>query len=338
MIVGLVDETTKVTSGTVKTARKVPSMDFITESGNRLWGCNYGVADGETVNEIYCCKLGDFKNWECYQGVSTDSWRASCGTDGKWTGAATLADSPIFFKEDCFHRVYPSATGAHQVVVQKCAGVQNGSAKSLVVVDDRLYYKSRMGVCVYDGSLPSEIGSCFGTKLYYNAVAGGARGKYFISMEDEGHNWSLFVYDTRKGLWHREDATHAEAFARVDDELYFLEDGTLRTVYGSVGTLEDSVQWMAETGIMTYGLVGKKYVSRINLRMQLPKGSSVDFWVQYDSDGVWRHCGHIEGRGLRTFLLPIRPARCDHLKFRLTGKGEMKLFSLARVLEAGSDA
>lgn len=48
---------------------------------------------------------------------------------------------------------------------------------------------------------------------------------------------------------------------------------------------------------MTYGLVGKKYVSRINLRMQLPKGSSVDFWVQYDSDGVWRHCGHIEGRG-----------------------------------------
>ena len=89
---------------------------------------------------------------------------------------------------------------------------------------------------------------------------------------------------------------------------------------------------------MTYALVGKKYVSRINLRMQLPKGSSVDFWMQYDSDGLWRYCGHIEGRGLRTFLLPIRPARCDHLKFRLTGKGEMKLFSLARVLEAGSDA
>ena len=124
------------------------------------------------------------------------------------------------------------------MVVQKCAGVQNGSSKSLVVVDDRLYYKSRMGVCVYDGSLPSEIGSCFGTKLYYNAVAGGVRGKYFISMEDAAHNWTLFVYDTRKGLWHREDSTHTEDFARVDDELYFLEDGTLKTVYGSVGTLE----------------------------------------------------------------------------------------------------
>ena len=339
IITGILDTTAEQTSGEIITNRRLPELDYVTECGNRLWGCYYGVGqDGDMLNEIYCCKLGDFRNWECYMGISTDSYRASVGTDGKWTGAATLADSPIFFKEDCFHRVYPSATGAHQVVVQKCAGVQNGSAKSLVVVDDRLYYKSRMGVCVYDGSLPSEIGSCFGTKLYYNAVAGGARGKYFISMEDEGHNWSLFVYDTRKGLWHREDDTHAADFARVDDELYFLEDGTLKTVYGSVGTLEAPVGWMAETGIMTYGLVGKKYVSRINLRMQLPKGSFVDFWVQYDSDGVWRHCGHIEGRGLRTFLLPIRPARCDHLKFRLTGKGEMKLFSLARVLEAGSDA
>ncbi|MFR5381767.1 MAG: hypothetical protein ACLTGM_06155 [Oscillospiraceae bacterium] len=131
VIVGLIDQAAEVTSGTVKTARRVPDMDFITECGNRLWGCKYGVADGKTVNELYCCKLGDFKNWACYQGVATDSWRVSWGTVGIWTGTATLADSPVFFKEDCFHRVYPSASGAHQVVVQKCAGVQNGSSKSL---------------------------------------------------------------------------------------------------------------------------------------------------------------------------------------------------------------
>ena len=121
VIIGIVDEDASQSTGTVKAARRVPKMDYVTESGNRLWGCRYGVSDGKTVNELYCCKLGDFKNWECYQGVATDSWRASCGSDGRFTGAATLADSPIFFKEDCFHRVYPSASGAHQVVVQKCA-------------------------------------------------------------------------------------------------------------------------------------------------------------------------------------------------------------------------
>ena len=50
-----------------------------------------------------------------------------------------------------------------------------------------------------------EIGGCFSTVLYVNAAAGGVRGKYFISMEDAAHNWTLFVHDTR-GLA-QEDST-----------------------------------------------------------------------------------------------------------------------------------
>lgn len=339
VIIGIVDEDASQNTGTVKAARRVPKMDYITESGNRLWGCRYGVSDGKTVNELYCCKLGDFKNWECYQGVATDSWRASCGSDGRFTGAATLADSPIFFKEDCFHRVYPSAQGAHRVVEQKARGVQRGSERSLTVIADRLYYKARDGVCVYDGSLPYLISDAFGTELYRGAAAGGARGKYYISMQNAQDIWELFVYDTLKGLWHREDVLHITQFAALDDELYMLrDDGTLMTAYGSGGTLEDAVAWSATSGIMNCGLTGKKYISRLNLRMQLPVGSRCDFWIEYDSGGQWVHAGHMEGWGIRTFLLPIRPQRCDHLRFRMTGTGPVKLFSLSRILESGSDA
>lgn len=339
VIIGIVDEDASQSTGTVKAARRVPKMDYITESGNRLWGCRYGVSDGKTVNELYCCKLGDFKNWECYQGVATDSWRASCGSDGRFTGAATLADSPIFFKEDCFHRVYPSAQGAHRVVEQKARGVQRGSERSLTVIADRLYYKARDGVCVYDGSLPYLISDAFGTELYRRAAAGGARGKYYISMQNAQDGWDLFVYDTIKGMWHREDAMQVAQFAALDDELYMLRaDGMLMTAYGSGGTLEEAVAWSATSGIMTCGLTGKKYISRLNLRMQLPVGSRCDFWIEYDSGGQWVHAGHMEGWGIRTFLLPIRPQRCDHLRFRMTGTGPVKLFSLSRIIESGSDA
>ena len=58
VIVGILDEAKTVTD-TVKVERKVPEMDFVTECQNRLWGCYYGIRDGETVNEIFCCKLGD---------------------------------------------------------------------------------------------------------------------------------------------------------------------------------------------------------------------------------------------------------------------------------------
>ena len=67
-------------------ARKVPDMDFVCQCANRLWGCRYGNDGAGNINELYCCALGDFKNWSRYQGLSTDSWRASVGSDGVWTG------------------------------------------------------------------------------------------------------------------------------------------------------------------------------------------------------------------------------------------------------------
>ena len=32
-------------------------MDYVVQSGNRLWGCKYGMADGRAVNEIYASKF-----------------------------------------------------------------------------------------------------------------------------------------------------------------------------------------------------------------------------------------------------------------------------------------
>jgi hypothetical protein len=339
VVIGLLDATYTQSAGTVTAARTVPDMDYVAECGNRIWGCKYGVVGGKTVNEIYCCKLGDFKNWTCYMGISTDSYTASVGSDGVWTGAATMAGSPVFFKEDTIHRVYPSATGAHQIVEVRGCGVQKGSAASLANVGNVLYYKARDGVYAYDGSLPTIVSGALGEQRYYEAEGAGIGSLYYLSMRGADGNWNLFTYDTQKGIWMREDGLHAEGFARIDDELYCLDaDGVLWALQGTVGTAEDAVEWSCETGLMGYDLVEKKYVSRFNLRLQLPKGSSADLWMEYDSCGEWKHAGHLEGRGTETFLLPVRPARCDHFRFRMTGKGEIRVYSLARVLERGSDA
>jgi hypothetical protein len=59
--------------------------------------------------------------------------------------------------------------------------------------------------------------------------------------------------------------------------------------------------------------------------------------MQYDSDGVWHDKGTVNGDRLYTFTLPVIPRRCDHLQFRITGHGEMQLFSITRVYEQGSD-
>lgn len=339
VVIGILDQAYTQTTGSVTVSRKVPDMDYITEAENRLWGCKYGLVDGVTLNEIYCCALGDFKNWSQFLGLSTDSYTASVGTDGPWTGAVTHLGYPLFFKENVMHKVYISSTGAHQITDTACRGVQSGSDGSLVVVNERLYYKSVTDICVYDGSLPTSVSPQFGTERYFNAVAGFLGDKYYVSMRDSQNKWHLFVYDTAKGFWHREDATEAMCFARCKGDLYYIDAKTkeLKCVNGSEGTLETDVPWSATTGLMGYQTVEHKYISRFNLRMKLPIGSQADMYIQYDSDGIWHHSGHMVGVGTKTFMLPVRPRRCDHFQIRIEGKGEIRVYSSAKILEVGSD-
>lgn len=334
--------------GAVKVERSVPDMDFVIESGNRLWGCKYGYADGKTVNEIYASKLGDFKNWNCFMGISTDSYAASCGTDGQWTGAITHLGYPLFFKENCLHKVYGTFPSNFQIQTTTCRGVQKGSGGSMAIVNEVLYYKSRGGVCVYDGSLPEEISEAFGGEIYSDAVGGGHRNKYYLSMKDSGGTWCLFVYDTRLGTWHKEDATHAEAWCSCQDEMYYIDasDKKIRTVLGR-GTKDTSpISWMAETGtIMALTtssnypewISNKKFVGRMLIRMSLDAGATMQVYIQYDSSGVWEKLWDMTGKNLRTFSFPVRPHRCDHFRLKLEGTGGAKIYSITKTLERGSD-
>lgn len=319
-------------------ARKMPNMDFVIESNNRLWGCRYGLAlNGEQVNEIYACKLGDFKNWNSFLGISTDSYAASCGTDGPFTGAITLG-YPLFFKESVMHKVYGSIPSNFQIQTTACRGVQPGCSRSMAIVNETLYYKARSGVCTYDGSLPREISSVLGTEVYTDAVGGGQGSKYYVSMLGET-GWSLFVYDTAKGLWHREDALHAAGFACWQGELYCIdaEDNNIITMLGSGETYEDAVEWSAETGNLGLGTTGRKYVARIVTRMSVEPGATVDVYIQYDQDGEWLHAAHVMGMKLREILVPVRPRRCDHMKLLFKGRGQAKIYSYTRTIEKGSE-
>ena len=322
----------------ITVARHMPNMDFVVESGNRLWGCRYGTdVNGNMVNEIYASKLGDFKNWNSFAGISTDSYTATVGTDGQFTGAITHLGSPLFFKETCMHKVYGNSL-PFGIQDTACRGVQKGCGGSLAIVNEVLYYKSRSAVCAYDGSLPVEISTALGEVNYSDAVAGAVGNKYYISMKDGGA-YHLFVYDTAKGMWHREDNTQAMAFCACRGDLYFIDaaDRKIKTVHGT-GTPDSApVKWMAETGIIGTDSPDKKYISRLDVRMSISLGTMVDFYIQYDSDDKWDMLFSVDGHSLRSFTIPVRPQRCDHFKLRMVGNGPAKVYSICKNIEQGSE-
>lgn len=320
--------------------REMPNMDFVIESGNRLWGCRYGVAkNGEIVNEIYASKLGDFKNWNCFAGISTDSYAASVGTDGQFTGAITHLGYPLFFKENCMHKVYGNFPSNFQIMTTACRGVQKGSERSLAIVNETLFYKSRTAVCSFDGSLPTEVSAALGDVSYSDAVAGVLGNKYYISMRDENDEYHLFAYDTSKGMWHREDNTQAASFCNCKGELYYIDyaDKRIKTVRGT-GTPDDTpVAWEAITGVLGTDSPDKKYISRIDVRLLLNVGSSVTFYAEYDSSGEWEHLYSKTGTTLCSFAVPMRPKRHDHMRLRIVGTGDAKIYSICKTVEQGSD-
>lgn len=338
-VVGILDEETTIEEH-ITVSRKMPVMDFVIENDNRLWGCRYGVnSKGEVVNELYACKLGDFKNWNCYMGISTDSYAVSLGSDGQFTGAITHAGYPIFFKENCMHKVYGQIPANFQVQTTACRGVQKGCSRSLAIVNEILYYKSQHAICAYDGSLPAEISYSLGDVQYCNAVAGAHGNKYYVSMQNAtSGEWDFLVYDTAKGLWHKEDNLQAAQLCSCRDELYCsLPDGKIITILGSGEAYEENVAWMAQTGIINASLPERQYLQRISIRMILEPGSQVSILVQYDSCGEWENLGNMVGSNLRSFTFPVRPRRCDHLRLRIEGVGKAMIFAITKTISGGSD-
>ena len=295
--------------------------------------------------------LGRVDVWHKYAGVSTDSYAASVGSDGRWTGAVNYQGYPLFFKEDRMHKVYVSASGAHRIQEYTMRGVQPGGAKSLAVVNGVLFYKARDCVCAYDGSgAPTDVSE----KLNLNSlsrpgsttsIAAAYRDKYYLYLQMNTPPGSrLLVLDTRRGAWYRENLPIGSItdFTEHLGSLLCAAGGIEEIAHDNqgselIGTEEGNVAWSCETGLIGYSTVEQKYVSRFNIRMSLARDAYMDVLVQYDSDGVWHNQGRIQGVGTRTFMLPVRPRRCDHFRIRLEGCGDVRIYSFAKIFEAGSD-
>ena len=339
IVTGILDHVRTITDA-VTITRLMPNMDFVIESQNRLWGCRYGTSrTGEIVNEIYASKLGDFKNWNCFMGASTDSYAANVGTDGKFTGAITHLGYPLFFKEGNLHKVYGNYPANYQIQTTACRGVQEGSHKSLAIVGETLFYKSRNGICAYDGSLPQDVSAQFGGVMYYEAVAGAHGNKYIVSMHDSAGMYRLFVYDDQRYLWHAEDTLQVEEFCSCRDHMYYVDaaDGKIHRMDASGTDVEGDIPWMVETGVLGASRPDRKYISRLTVRMMMELGARATFFAQYDSSGAWEQLSTVASHNLRTFGISLRTRRCDHLRLRIEGVGNMKIFSISKTYTEGSD-
>lgn len=338
-------------SGTVTFTRKVPDLDFICESGNRLWGISNrqtntvwnpetGEPDTFTSRVIYASALGDPTKWWTFEGVDTDSWQVAVGSEGDFTGLIPYGGAVCCFKEKRLVRVLGDYPSQYSTAEEELEGVAPGSGKSLCVVGGLLLYHGTAGFYAYGGGQPRLISENLGLKRYTNAVAGTDGRRYFVSATKpavRGSN-AFFAWDSLTGLWFLENEFTILDFIRIGGETKFLNtNGNLVAIDGADADYwtEKPVSWFAEFAPFPEedGHDRRRYL-RLLLRTDTRDGGTVKVKVKFNGEDTWRTVKTITAEdnngGVQTTVIPVFPNRIDRMRVRLDGDGDVRILSLAR--------
>lgn len=313
-------------AGQVVITRAVPSMDYICEKDNRLWGVS------SKDKTIYASALGDPTNFYAFDGLDTDSYSVAVGSEGNFTGLCKYGNTVLAWKERTLHKILGNYPSDFQMATYQYAGVMDGSYKSLVNINEILFYLGRDGVFAYSGGAPELISYKLGDWDYRDGVGGTDGLRYFLSAADKTGVWALFSYSTQSGLWFREDGLQAVDFCRVDEGTRFLSGNRLYTMNSG----DETVNWSAVFAPFYETIQGRKCVSRLFLRVEAPKGTYMTVFLRCDGK-PWQKIGTITGGTADTRTMTVALNRCDKFEVKIEGHGACALLSMLREYRVGSE-
>jgi len=331
--------------GEMTVERVMPELDNdkLIEVNNRLWGCS------SEHSEIYSSKLGDCTNWQAYgDGISTDSFAATVGCEGDFTGIARQNDSVIFFKENWIIKLYGNKPSNFSTAMFNVLGVEKGSGKSIVWVNGVLYYLSPAGVCRYSpGGQPQLISKeAFGDEKYKNGVAGRHRNKYVISAQNSGGEWEMFVFDTVTGLWHQEDGTHMLDAVTYNDVIYYIDSKTRLLTCGEKANnlieedenfeQEGQFDWNAETGNLYDSDFNAKYISKLRIYAEIEENGYFNVLAKFKDKGAWIPLKVLRSDRAKPRAVDIAVRRSHFLRLRLEGVGQCRISGILIEYARGS--
>lgn len=308
--------------------RRIPDLDFICESNNRIYGCS------NKDRTIHASALGDPTNFFTFEKTSDDSFAVAVGSEGDFTACTRYGSDVLFWKEEKLHKLLGSYPAEYALYAYDIEGVQAGSEKSICIINEVLYFKGVRGIYRYAGDVPSLISDNFGNKSYTKAVGGSDGDKYYVSML-EGEQAHTYTYLIKYGIWMLEDKLRYTHFARRGRELYGIESGNLYLMRGE-GAGEDAT-WMVQFCPMYETMQGRKTYSRLLLRVSIPDKGYIGIEVRTDG-GNWLSCDHIVGQNDRVVPIRIPINKCDKFEFRVYGKGDCKIMGIVREFFVGGES
>ena len=297
-------------------------MDFITEHNNRLWGCS------SANREIYCSKLGSATEWGSYDGISTDAWAATVGSDGDFTGVCVYGGGVLFFKENVVHIVYGTRASNFTLSTVKLRGVQKGSDGSLCISDGLLYYKAPEGIFSFNGSASVRIDAKLGDDITDTAVMT-ANGRYVVVCAADK---TVYYYDKRYSAWYTRRLADVISAHEINGRLYAVtrdSNKKMRLVMlvgdDSGYTDSDRSEFSAVSGELGRGSIFRIYKKlRMSLYHKKQDNETLELSAYISTDGgewkkVYELCDE-KGNGEEIAVAPVIPLRSRKIRIKICGE------------------
>ena len=283
----------------------IPRSTYGCVAHNRVWLCSY------TGEEIYASSPGTPTEFYNLAGLSSDSWVASSGTPGRFTGIAPWQNRVVVFKPDIIHVVYgnlPTTFGIEKTYAAGC--IDGGSIAEVGGCLMWLYYD---GFYIYSGSRPRRVSDKLNTR-YVSCKAFSDGRRYYARCVKEDGTGEFLIYDSELNLWSKISDIDIVSGDYYGGKVY-LSDKTRLYVLGE-GEYGD---FYAETPELTFDSFMDKSVMYITVRCKIQKG----FLNIYTSvnNGEWVPHKGIDKTGKHK--LPIRYNPGDILRLRLEGSGNV---------------
>ena len=296
--------------------RAMPVINSICVFGNRLWATN---PNGEY---IYASKLGDFREFNCFSGVASDSYYMGFGSDGGFEGLVSFKSYIVAFKKDCTYLISGSTPNSF-ALSRTIKGLGCVDIRSCAELDGKLYFLSRDGFYSFDGITFENVSRKLNCP-YEQAVGVGVGEKYYVYATDKKGKSEFLVYDSRLSVWHSITdfgrvnglfVRDGEVFASTSDGVYILGK-------------EKNRGWTLESGEFFENNCENSFPNRLWLRAKIEKGKTVRVFTNEDGGVFFEHSPCVGTGKMKIYSVPIRWHNAKSHRIKLVGCGEALIYDI----------
>lgn len=297
-----------------------PAILKATVHNNRVFGINGA--------NIYASKQGDFKEWNVFDQLNTDSWATDVAGAVEFKTIGTYQNHVVMQSAVNMFELYGYMPSNFQI--QETAKI-GSIVDSYVEMESVLYFVNTDGIYAYAGGVPRKISQTI-NMAFASAVMGAFGGKLYISAV-EGTTPHLFVFDSTTKL-----VTRYDEFRFTD---FIIHGGFLTGVCSDTGIYKfdfgtdyNAIHWCLETIEFKEDQFTRRVIKNIELNAEMGVGSQINVYIKGDNDVDYKLIKTFNAETDRILLLPITIGR-NHFKIQIDGYGYVKLNSLKKTTIRG---